>query len=409
MIRLRLLHFIASFVVIFSFTASAQVIKDYPTTGFSNTPHIETFDKKFIDFLRQWGLPGGQVTVMKNGNILVKRGYGWANMITRQPIEPYSQFRIASVSKTITAIAILKLVDENKLNLNDKVFHILNDLKPLKNRKINPKIYQISILNLLQMSSGWFAPGSHFDPLFGPWPQPIVRILSPELPASCQTTTRYMMSAPLRFKPGTSYSYSNLDYCILGLVINKVTGSPYGYQGYENFIRSSLLAPLQIKDMAIASTQYKYRLPHEVTYYRDIHATHQMLDDKADLPYSTSEILKKNFANGGWVATATDLAVLIQAALEHKILSQKSLDLMLSKPSFVNPKRSSYYTIGSLIDVRQGKRYWVQHGSFTGTHSLIVTKPDGTTITALFNSRPNASFFSRCRPQLLNLLINSEF
>ena len=203
MIRLRILQFIVSFAFVFSFSASAQVIKDYPTTGFANTPNIEAFDKKFIAFLRQWDLPGAQVTVIKNGNILVKRGYGWANMTTRQPVEPYSQFRVASVSKTITAITILKLVDENKLNLNDKVFTILNDLTPLNGRKINPKIYQISILNLLQMSSGWFSPGSHFDPLFGPWPQHIMRILSPELPASCQTTTRYMMSAPLRFKPGT--------------------------------------------------------------------------------------------------------------------------------------------------------------------------------------------------------------
>ena len=188
-----------------------------------------------------------------------------------------------------------------------------------------------------------------------------------------------------------------------------MTGARYGHQGYEHFVQRDILAPLNIKDMAIASTQYKYRLPHEVIYYRDIHAAHQMLDTKADLPYSSSEILKKNFANGGWVATATNLAVLMQAVLEHRILSQKSLDLMLSKPSFVNSKRSSYYTIGGLIDVRQGKRYWVQHGSFTGSNALILTKPDGATIAAVFNSRPNASFFSRCRPQLLNLLINSEF
>ncbi len=408
MTLLRQLFLIAIF---FSGSAFAQHAHHYPITGSATTENIAAFDTKFISFLRQWGIPGAAVTAVRNGNILVQRGYGWANLEKHEAVQPYSRFRIASVSKTFTAVAILKLAEAHKLNLNDKVFNLLSDLTPLRERKINPQIYQISVLNLLQMSSGWFSPGSgHFDPLFGPWPPSITRILHPELPASCQTTTRYMMSVPLRFKPGTNYSYSNLDYCILGLIINKVTGTRYGYHGYENYIERDLLHPLGIHDMTIASTQYKYRLSNEATYYRDIHTSPQTsLDTKSHLPYSSSEILKKNFSNAGWVATATDLALFIHAVWEHKILNVKSLALMLEKPAFVSAKKNNYYTIGSLVHLVNGQRYWIQHGSFTGTNAFIVTKPDGTTIAAVFNSRPNAAFFSKCRPQLLAMLINSGF
>src|ERR1700738_2578661 len=162
-------------------------------------------------FMRRWNLPGAALVVMKNGKVTTARGYGWADMQSRTPVQPNDLFRIASTSKTFTAVTILKLIQEGKLNLDDKVFLILNDLKPLTGRSINPQIYQITVKNLLQMSSGWFNLGAgHFDPMFGPCPKNFLAALSPELPASCATTTRYMMSQPLRHKPGTTYVYSNM-------------------------------------------------------------------------------------------------------------------------------------------------------------------------------------------------------
>lgn len=144
--------------------------------------------------MRRWNLPGAALVVMKNGKITTARGYGWADIQSRIPVQPNSLFRIASASKTFAAVTTLKLIQEGKLNLNDKVFVILNDLKPLTGKSINPQIYQITVQNLLQMSSGWFRPGpGHFDPLFGPWPKNFELALSPELPASCQTTVRYMI------------------------------------------------------------------------------------------------------------------------------------------------------------------------------------------------------------------------
>ncbi len=359
--------------------------------------------------MKRWNLPGAALVVMKNGKITTTRGYGWADVQNRIPVQPNSMFRIASLSKTFAAVTVLKLVQEGRLNLNDKVFVILSDLQPLPGRNINPQIYQISVQNLLQMSSGWFRPGAgHFDPLFGPWPRSFEDSLNPELPASCQTTVRYMMSQPLKYKPGTTYVYSNLDYCLLGLVVDKVTGAPYGYKGYENFVKSHILAPLGITDMMIGSTQQKYRLPNEVTYYRAPGSSAQELASSFYLPYSPMEILRKNFANGGWVASAIDLATFIQALKHQQILNSQYLKIMQTKPAFAPKNKMTYYTMGGIIANGPGQTDWIQTGSFTGTNSYILSKPDDTTIAVIFNSRPSTySFLSRTRPELKRLLSNS--
>jgi N-acyl-D-amino-acid deacylase len=398
-------------LIIQSAGSSAETSSNFPITGKSDSPNIQTFDRNFVNFMRRWSLPGAALVVMKNGRITTLRGYGWADIQARTPVQPYSLFRIASASKTFTAVTVLKLIQEGRLSFDDKVFNILNDLEPLPGRSINPQIYQITIQNLLQMSSGWFRPGAgHFDPLFGPWPKSFEDTLSPELPASCETTTRYMMSQPLRSKPGAVYVYSNLDYCILGLVINKVIGAPYGYKGYENFVQTQILAPIGIHNMATGSTQQKYRLPNEVTYYRAPGTNNpQDIASSFYLPYSNTEILRKNFANGGWVSSAIDLATFIQALKHLLILNDTYLKIMQTKPAFVPKNKMTYYTMGGIIENQpDGQIIWVQTGSFTGTNAFILTKPDDTTYAVIFNSRPNSyALFTKTRPELKRLLMNS--
>lgn len=409
-IRSLLLFILGISSVVSSFAVQSNI----PITGLVYT-NMDKFDQSFTNFMRKWNTPGASVTVMKDGKILAMRGYGWADVHQQEAVQPSSLFRIASSSKTFTAVTILKLAQDGKLNLNDKVFSILNDITPLDaDKKVDPRIYDITVLNLLQMSSGWFSPGSgHLDPLFGPWPPYISERLYPELPASCETMTRLMLNRPLRYKPGTQYVYSNLDYCILGLVINKVTGSPYGYQGYENYVRSNILAPLHIENMRIGSTQLKYRFPNEVHYYLDARgAGPDELKNSSYLPYSTTEILRKNFGNGGWIATSGDLAYFIQALRNKQILNEKYLDIMRAKPAFwggKNDKRSRYYTIGGIIDNEKSGQYWIQTGSFTGTNAYILTKPNGVTIAVIFNTRPAIyGFLSKFRPELNRLLMNSD-
>jgi N-acyl-D-amino-acid deacylase len=388
----------------------SKTAQDIPITGWSKDPAIEAFDAKFITFIKKWRLPGVAVAIIKDGQFIAERGYGWADKERGQPIQPDSLFRIASVSKTFTTVAILKLIEQGKIRLDDKVFDILNDLTPLPSGHANPQIHQITVQNLLQMSSGWFTKGASSDPLFGPWFGKIKATLSPELPASCETVVRFMMSMPLKHKPGTHYAYSNTDYCILGLIINKVAGTRYGYQGYENYLNREILYPLNIRNMFIGSTQLKYKMPKEVTYYKESKASpDEGPDHSFYLPYGDTELLKKNFSNGGWVASAEDVAWFIENLKQFRILSPASLDLMKTKPSFRPKEATSYYTMGGQIyHDKAGREYWIQTGSFTGTNAFVISKPNGTTIAVLFNIKP-FNLFAQFRPELKNILMNSNF
>ncbi len=260
------------------------------------------------------------------------------------------------------------------------------------------------------MSSGWFTPGmGHSDPMFGPWSKRMSTTFNGELPQSCENTVRWMMTMPMPGRPGSQFVYSNLDYCLLGLVINKVTGYPYGHMGYENFVREHLLLPLNISNMRIGSTRLDNILPNEVRYYREQSPlTAEELMNSSYLPYSNKEVLKKNFSDGGWVASAIDLAKFMHALANYHILSPSSIKAMTNKPRFYDARKQDYFTMGMKVYNIKGQTYWIQTGSFTGTNAMVMNKPDGTTIAVIFNSRPSTyTFFTRFRPQLRRLLMSS--
>jgi CubicO group peptidase (beta-lactamase class C family) len=135
-----------------------------PVTG-TPVPALASFDRTVLGLMAKWKIPGGSVAVVKDGRLVLAHGYGWADRENRQPVEPDSLFRIASLSKSLTSAAILKLMEEGRLRLDDKAFDLLGDLKPRPGATINPDLRKITIRNLLQHSGGWDRDQS-FDPMF---------------------------------------------------------------------------------------------------------------------------------------------------------------------------------------------------------------------------------------------------
>lgn len=386
----------------------ADFIKaEYPVTGIPDT-HLDKFDREFVALMKRWHIPGASVAIMQNGKLVLNHGYGFSDIDRRMPVDPNAVFRIASVSKAITATAVLKLIEEGKLNFDDKVFDILSDLTPLPGYSVNPKIKDITVKNLLQMSSGFVAPGrGHIDPMFGPWSKEMANRMGGKenLPASCKDTTRMMMSMPLRAKPGTTYAYSNLDYCILGLLIDKTVGQPYDHRGYEHFVKTEILQPISVSNMVIGSTVSEHSQPREVRYYPYL-GPGDTSDQSGSsyFPYAPTEMLAKNFSNGGWVASAVDLVKFATALGNGQIISQKMLNQMTARPSYQPKGASKYYTMGWKIKYVNGQPYWIATGSFTGTNAIVIRKPNGTTIAVVFNSRPPMyHMFRNFRPKLQQL------
>lgn len=382
-------------------TKTKKVVKRKPAPVISSA----NFDQQYVRFLRRWQIPGSAVAIIQNDNLILSRGYGWADIENRRAVTPDSVFRIASVSKAITAVAIMKLVQEGKLNLDSKVYHILNEVQPLatSTTRTSDRIYTITVRNLLEMSSGWVTDRG-IDPMLGDWSSRMLKQLDNKIPPDCQTAARMMMTIPMQYAPGTQYSYSNFNYCMLGLIINKVTGFP-GSSGYEAYMKQQLLTPYGITSMRIGDNTPGKQPSNEVRYYffePESKSNPNLGRINDGLPYGHTHLLHKNFSDGGWVASAPDLARFLQALGKRKILTPDMIRVMSAKPSF-QANRDSYFAKGWSVKQLKGHRFMLKTGSFTGTQALVMLEDNGTAYVALFNAKPsNRKVFLL---QLQNMLI----
>jgi N-acyl-D-amino-acid deacylase len=363
---------------------------ELPVTGRAN-PDLASFDRLMISFLRQHHVPGAALAVTKDGRVVYARGFGYADTEKMRPVAPQALFRIASISKPITAAAILKLVEQGKLKLDDHAFQVLQFQPFIEDKKRpDPRLRKITIRQLLHHTAGWDRAKS-YDPMFES--VKIARALKVPAPAHADHIIRYMMGQPLDFDPGTRYAYSNFGYCVLGRVIEKVSG-----QSYETYVRQHILQPLGIRDMRIGRTLPRGRAAMEVHYYPNKDRTApavfaDILGQKVPTPYG-AWYLEAMDAHGGWIASAADL-VRFASAFDHpdqsKLLSAKSIQLMFARPSgpagfTKNGKpRPNYYACGwSVRPVKGGSDAW-HAGALDGTGTLLVRRFDGLNWAVLFN------------------------
>ena len=205
------------------------------------------------------------------------------------------------MSKPITAVAVLKLVQEGKLNLGDRPFAIL-DLDPASGGEPDPRMQEITVRNLLRHRGG-FDRTLGLDPTLTPGG--VAQQLGIDPPVSIDDIIRFMFDRPLDFDPGTRASYSNFGYAVLGRVIERVTG-----HRYEAWVRREVLAPAGSGGMVLARPFPDQRPADEVAYYHppppeQVPAIAPR-EGQVRLPDGGFD-LGVMAAHGGWTATASDL------------------------------------------------------------------------------------------------------
>ena len=220
-------------------------------------PEMVSYDRIMPALLAEWNVPGASVAVVKDERLVFARGYGLADTSSRSPVQPRHRFRIASISKPVTAVAVLTLVEAGELRLEDRPFDLL-DLAPLPGTARDPRLAQVSIRHLLQHAGGWDRAVSG-DPMFRP--RTVARAAGVASPPELEITMGYMLGRPLDFDPGARFAYSNFGYAVLGEVIERVTG-----MRYDDYVRG-LLARAGVTSMALGKTRYADRHDDEVTYY----------------------------------------------------------------------------------------------------------------------------------------------
>jgi CubicO group peptidase (beta-lactamase class C family) len=333
-------------------------------------------EKTIRAFMRKWSITGASVAISKDGKLIYARGFGYSDTTSGEEIQPYHKFRIASISKLVTAVAIMKLAEDSKLDLNDRVFGpdaILND--PYFSNPSDKRVYGITVAHLLSHKGGWTQRwGDHmFMPLV------VADHMGMKPPVDTRAIVRFALDKRLHFTPGKGRAYSNLGYSILGLVIEEVSGMPY-----EEYCRKVILEPLGIYDMTLARNLPSLKAPYEVTYYSP--------SDVVPKPsiYGTGELVSPVYGGndiealggaGAWLGTAPDLLRLLLAVdgfeTKEDILTRESIKIMTDIQNGLAP-------IGWKATISNGT--WWRTGSFPGSAAMMKRQPDGIAWVVLFNS-----------------------
>lgn len=386
---------------------------DMPVSG-ESVDELADFDTVMGGVMSRWQIPGGQLAIAAEGRLVYNRGFGYASIEDQDEVQPHSLFRIASNTKPITAVAILKLVDAGELTLDTQVFPLLA-LDPPEGAPRDPRLDTITIEQLLVHSGGWNSTISG-DPQYLPWTLLASRLLEAEDPAEAETIVRFMLGQTLEFDPGTQSAYSNFGFNVLGRVIEHLSG-----QSYEQFVIDEVLAPVGITTMVIGGTTLEERKVDEVRYYSPpgLAPRVSVYPDGGYVPVAYGSFYMPALdAHGGWIGTAEDLvrfSLAVDGARGEALLAPGTVTAMET-----TPRPPSAAAGAGNVDEALGLGWnslpvdggyeWSHAGALEGsTASWMVRKPGGMALAFNFNSLPQdyPSFFGDIIPSIQQLLAST--
>jgi D-alanyl-D-alanine carboxypeptidase len=273
---------------------------------------------------------GMSVAVFRGWEPVLVKGYGLADAAGGKPVTEHTRFRIGSVSKQYTAALVLLLAEDGKLSLDDRVSVYLPDLGHAG---------EITIRRLLQHTSGY----RDFYPFDFPQAEAVEPLTQRQL-------ADRMAALPLDFPPGTHYSYSNTGYLVAGLIVEKVTGKPFGRVLHER-----ILGPLELSETAA--------IGYDATGATD--ATGYERGGLGPMEPAALEHPDCLIGCGGVVATPRDVAKWQLALMDGKLLSPASLKEMTTPPTMADGSLSGY-GLGLVIASRSGRPSWAHGGATSG-------------------------------------------
>ena len=285
------------------------------------------------------GVPGMTVAIAKDGMLVYAKAYGTADAGTGEPLTLAHRMRVASVSKPITAAAVLQLVESGVLALDDTVFGSAGWLgETYGTMSYTSDLLEITIDHLLNHRAGGWGGNTMFQ--------------HPDYTME-EIITWHLDTIPLTDPPGTTFTYSNFGYCLLGRIIEVATGQPY-----EGYLQSTVLAQCGISDMQIAFDALADRAANEVVY----DGKNSTIGDPYGIP------VRRMDAHGGWIATATDL-----------------LRFMVRMDDLPSP--ADVVTAASLGDIGWGgaTNSWGHTGQLAGTEAVISRQSDGICYAVIAN------------------------
>jgi CubicO group peptidase (beta-lactamase class C family) len=305
-------------------------------------------------FMKEYDIPGLSIAILGQGRLVYDAAFGFADIAARSALTPAHRFRIASISKPITSVALFKLIEEGKLALGDRVFGpsgILRDnYGPLPSEG---RLGEITVEHLLTHTSGGW-PNDTTDPMGKHHEFDHAALISWTL------KTRPLVNAP-----GTVFAYSNFGYCLLGRVIEKITRRPYA-----EFVQEAVLSPAGATNMEIAGNTLEERRPDEVRYY----------GIGKDDPYGMN--VRRMDSHGGWLARPASVVAFASSVdgFSAPALLRHGTVGVMTTPSSANPRYARGWRVNGLGN-------WWHTGHLPGVSGLMVRTQRHSCWAALINTR----------------------
>lgn len=292
----------------------------------------------------------GTVIVAQKGKILLNKGYGFKNVVANSFNDSNSIFQIGSITKSFTAVVVLKLQEEGKLSVQDKLSKFFPNY---------PQGDKITIHNLLTHTSGIYNYTNDID-------ENDTGIVCN--PVSRERVLEVFKNKPLAFKPGKYFQYCNSDYFLLGMIIEKITGIPY-----ESVVRQMIFNQLQMNHSGFdfKNTANTNKTQGYVLLNKDTIKTNFTVDSTV------------YFSAGAMYSTTNDMYKWAQAISSHSLLNENSW-----KQAF-SPVKENYGYGFWIKNTMYGKKYITHDGGLLGYTSDFVYFPDDDVTIILLSNTGN--------------------
>jgi len=344
-----------------------------PSICFAQTPQasggapLQQFDQIMLSLLQNYNVPGGALAICKDGKLVFARGYGFAELENRRPFEPTTYMSLASVTKAVTGVAALRLVDEGKLNLDDTLYNVLG--KPRLENVLDRRVFDITVRQLLHHSAGWASDFVGYD-------QETFNSLTARGPIEFEKLLLFVMAnKQLDYAPGTECHYSNFQFGALKSVIEHASG-----QDFESYVNQHVMFPMGIRSNRLEPERGRY-LANEAHRYAPMLKALPGGHPNGELTGSL----------GSWESSVVDMSKFLTAVdgtRTKPFLSKASFDAMVAPVPPPVPVRENGSTFGLGWDSVKASPEGVQfakNGGVPGVHTYIEHLPNNIDWVVFFN------------------------
>lgn len=301
-------------------------------------------------------VPGLTAAVLVDGRVVWSEGFGYANLETRTPVTPLTKMRIGSVSKPLTSVALGRLVEEGRLDLDAPVQEYVPSF-PEKRYEITPREVAGHIAGIRHYDGDEFYSRTHYD--------------------SVEEGLDIFERDSLLFEPGTEYDYSSYGWNLVSAVVEGAAETPF-----LKYMRREVIEPMHLRHTVAGHTDslISYR-----TQFYTLNDEGQVLN----APYVDNS---NKWAGGGYLSTASDLVRFGDAMIQESVLSSETTELLFT-PLETTDGESTEYGLGWRIGTDDHGRRTVGHtgGSVGGTTRFVIY-PEEHVVVALISNLGGVEF-----------------